>query len=205
MKKWIIAVIGLVCFAPVCFADNWGVGLRVGAAQNDPKVLKDAKEEGDTLSKRPYMFGIEGLFEQNLTDNGDMLGIKFGMEWYGNNKLSWEDGKLTEHTYALPLTVYYKKDNGVKNVSWFAGAGATFVRSELKDEETGWPTDKWSKSKVFPHIAVGAEYRFSQVFALGLDVKYNIDAKVKKDIYGEKLTISDRSGFGAALTGRFYF
>ena len=58
-----------------------------------------------------------------------------------------------------------------------------------------------SKTKIFPHITAGAEYRFNEVFALGLDVKYNIAAKVKKD----DLVLSDRSGIGAALTGRFYF
>ena len=102
----------------------------------------------------------------------------------------------------FPVTVYYKRDNGVKNWSWFAGAGISFLRTELEASGAGFGgNDKDHKSKVFPHITVGGEYRFTEVFALGLDAKYNIGAKTKKD----GAVYSDRSGFGAALTGRFYF
>jgi len=61
------------------------------------------------------------------------------------------------------------------------------------------------KNKVFPHIVAGGEYRFTKTFALGLEARYNIGGKAKKNIEDENIVLSNRSGFGAALTGRFYF
>lgn len=189
---------------------NWGVGVHVGLTENDPKDLKDLDDEASSaglphsLDKNSMIFGLEVFYETMLNDNAaDKLGFKAGWDMYGENKLKGgpigDVLKLTETTYAFPLTVYYKRDNGIKNISWFAGAGATIMRSKLK--ASGDYEGSFSKTKVFPHITVGGEYRFTEVFALGLDLKYNIAAKVKKDGW----ILSDRSGFGAALTGRFYF
>ena len=202
MKKLVIAVVGLLCFAPAAFADNWGVGLRLGAAENDPKDMQDAYNSivaNKEMDKGYGVFGLEALYEWDLSDETNKIGAKLGFDVYGSNELKTTGYKAEETTYALPLTVYFKRDNGVQNWSWFAGAGVTFLRSEL--EESGLINDTTSKSKVFPHVTAGAEYRFCRLFALGLDVKYNIGAKVKKD----GVILSDRSGFGAALTGRFYF
>ena len=82
-----------------------------------------------------------------------------------------------------------------------AGAGVTIMHSEVEIEMTGYSDEKYSKTKMFPHVMIGAEYRFCQLFALGLDVRYNIGAKIKKE--GDVL--SDRSGLGGALAARFYF
>lgn len=202
MKKLVIAVVGLLCFAPAALADNWGVGFRVGAAENDPKDMQDAYDSivaNKELDKGYGVFSLEALYEWNLSDEANKIGAKLGLDVYGSNELKTTGYKAEETTYALPLTVYFKRDNGVQNWSWFAGAGLTFLRTEV--EESGLFNDTTSKSKVFPHITAGAEYRFSRLFALGLDVKYNIAAKVKKNGY----VMSDRSGIGAALTGRFYF
>lgn len=192
--------------------DNWGVGLHVGFAQNDPKGMKDTEDEVSSysgvyhdLSESPVVFGLEALYETSLNDEANKLGFKAGWDLYGRNKLdiavSGITMKATETTYAFPLTVYYKRDNGVKNLSWMAGAGITIMHSEVEIKMTGDPNETYSKTKVFPHLMAGAEYRFCRLFALGLDVRYNIAAKMKKD--GEVL--SNRSGFGAAVTGRFYF
>lgn len=199
MKKLVIAVVGLLCFAPAALADNWGVGFRVGAAENDPKTLKDNHVAGTTLDEGYGVFGLEALYEWTLNEEANKIGAKLGVDVYDVNELKGPGGKIEENTYALPLTVYYKRDNGVQKWSWFAGAGLTFLRTEV--EESGLVNDTDHKSKVFPHITAGAEYRFSRLFALGLDVKYNFAAKVKKD----GAVYSDRSGIGAALTGRFYF
>ena len=206
MKKIILAVVGLLCFAPAVFADNWGAGLRLGVAENDPKDMKDAYDSyagNKELDKGYGVFGLEGLYEWDLNDEVNKLGVKLGIDIYGENKLDLEHGmaKATETTYAFPLTVYYKQDYGVQNWSWFAGAGFTFLRTEAEENLAGIGKDTTSKNKVFPHLTAGVEYRFSRLFALGLDLKYNIAAKVKKD----GGVLSDRSGFGAALTGRFYF
>lgn len=192
------------------YSGHWGLGLRLGIAENNPKDIEEIYDHAfdygyseKELTKGHGVYGAEVLYEFDLSEETNKFGLKLGVEGYGENELSldWGDEKLTETTYAIPLTAYYKIDYGIKNWSWFAGAGVTYIRSELEVKQTGYPTETFSKSKVFPHITAGAEYRFSKLFALGLDVKYNIDAKVKKD--GDLL--SDRSGIGAAITGRFYF
>lgn len=202
MKKLVIAVVGLLCFAPAAFADNWGFGLRLGGGENDPKGMKgfyDSIPASKEMDKNGGVFGFEVLHEWNLNDEANKIGAKIGWDVYGENEVKFPGGKVEETTYAFPITVYYKRDNGVQNWSWFAGAGISFMRTEL--ELSGPAGDDDHKSKVFPHITIGGEYRFTEVFALGLDAKYNISAKVKKD--GD--VYSDRSGFSAALTGRFYF
>jgi len=197
MKKVIIAVLGVLLFAPAAFADNWGLGLKLGYAENDPKSMKAVN--APEFDENGGYFGLEVLHEWDL-DETNKIGAKLGWDVYGENEIKGAGGKLTETTYAFPLTVYYKQDYGVQNWSWFAGAGVTFLRTEL-DFDAWIGKDDDSKNKVFPHIVVGGEYRFTEVFALGLEGRYNIGAKVKKD----GAVYSDRSGFGAALTGRFYF
>lgn len=185
---------------------QFGLGIRTGVAQNDPKDMKDAYNDAfdygwthKKLSKNAAVFGIEALYEWGEEDK---VGIKLGVEGYGQNKLELDHGDYTakENTYAFPLTAYYKKDNGIKAWSWFAGAGLTLINSEIKDDYYG-DKETYHKSKVFPHLVAGAEYRFCKLFALGIEAKYNIAAKVKKD----GGVLSDRSGIGAAITGRFYF
>lgn len=183
---------------------NWGVGIKLGAGQNDPKTLKDGFDEltmvDRELDKSAGYFSLEVLHEWALNDEANKIGLKVGWDVYGENELKLKGlSNITEDTYAFPITVYYKRDNGIKNFSWFGGAGMTILRTKL--EADGVVDDSISKTRVFPHITVGGEYRFTKVFALGLDARYNFAAKVKKD--GDVL--SDRSGFGAALTGRFYF
>lgn len=210
MKKLVLAALTVLFIAPAAMAEGWGVGVKLGAGQNDPKGMKDlydaAFDLGATskeLDKNPGYFSLEVLHEWALNDEANKIGAKIGWDMYGENELKLKamgaSEKITEETYAFPFTVYYKRDNGVQNFSWFAGAGFTILRTKMDAE--GVFCDDDSKTKVFPHIVLGGEYRFTQVFALGLDARYNIAAKVKKD--GDVL--SDRSGFGAALTGRFYF
>ena len=210
MKKLVLAALAVLLVAPAAMAEGWGIGVKLGAGQNDPKGMKDlydhAFDLGATskeLDKNAGYFSLEVLHEWALNDEANKLGVKVGWDMYGENELKLKapgvSAKLEETTYSFPLTVYYKRDNGLKKISWFAGAGFTILHTKL--EASGSAKDDDSKTKVFPHIAAGAEYRFTKVFALGLDARYNIAAKVKKD--GDVL--SDRSGFGAALTGRFYF
>lgn len=215
MKKIaVIAVLlGLVCAFPVSAkADNWGLGVKLGVAENDPKSMKDLQDDAgyyglnSDLEENNGVFGLEALYEFDLNDNADKLGVKLGMDFFGENKLELTSSvvpgsfEAKENTFAVPLTVYYKKDNGLKHWSPFVGAGLSLYRTELKADDSG-SSEKVTKSKVAPHIMAGAEYRFSPLFALGLEAKYNFSAKIKKD--GDVL--SDHSGFGGAITGRFYF
>lgn len=210
MKKLVIAVLAVLFVAPAVMAKDWGIGVKLGAGQNDPKGMKDAYDSafndgwtGKELDKNAGYFSLEVLHEWALNDEANKIGAKVGWDMYGENKLEVKafgiNRKSTEETYSFPFTVYYKRDNGIKKLSWFGGAGFTILHT--KAEATGFEPWSGSKNRVFPHIVAGAEYRFTNVFALGLEARYNFSAKVKKN--GE--TLSDRSGFGAALTGRFYF
>ena len=198
MKKLALAVLA-VFVASAGFAGNWGLGLKLGAGQNDPKTLKDANITGTTLDENPAFFGIEGQYEWTMSETGK-LGLRFGIDGYGDNELKDPSGKITESTYSIPLTVYYRWDKGVKAFSWYAGGGLSYIYTEVEAKVYGLGSDKDHKSKFFPHVVAGGEYRFTEVFALGLEGRYNIGAKIKKDGYE-----TDRSGFGAALVGRFYF
>ncbi|MDR1123918.1 MAG: porin family protein [Elusimicrobiota bacterium] len=201
MKKlMLIAAVSLL--TPMAFAE-FGLGVKLGAGQNDPKdmqALFDTDSGNREITKSPAFFSLEGLYEDNLfgLEGANKLGLKLGVDIYGQNeyKNHTSNKKITETTYAVPLSVYYKYDPGIKKFAFYGGAGATFISTKLEANN-----DDESKSKVFPHIIAGAEYRFSQLFALGFDLKYNISAKVEKN----DEVISDRSGFGGALAARFYF
>ena len=205
MKKFVIAVLAVLFVAPAAMAKDWGIGLRLGAGENDPKTMKEtysALPGSKELDRNAGYFSLEVLHEWALNDEANKLGFKVGWDMYGENKVEHKSApyqEAKEETYAFPFTLYYKRDNGVQNVSWFAGAGMTILHTKV--EEKGVINDDTSKNRVFPHITLGAEYRFTNVFALGLDARYNFSAKVKKN----GAVLSDRSGFGAALTGRFYF
>jgi len=205
MKKIVVLLFAVLFVAPAAFAEGWGVGVKLGGGDNNPSDLKAAYGSmggSKELDTNGAYFGLEAFHEWALADETSKIGAKVGLDFFGENEAETKSGfheELTETTYSFPFTVYYKCDNGVGAFSWFGGAGATIIRSEL--EYKGFGENKTSKNKVFPHIVVGGEYRFTQVFALGLEARYNFDAKVKKD----GVILSDRTGFGAALTGRFYF
>lgn len=230
MKKILIAVLSVLFFAPAVFADNWGLGFKAGVGQNDPKDIKKFDSAitapQNSLEEEEVFGGLEALYEWDVNSEADKIGIRLGYEAFGENKaekssktisgslVTEEEVSLKEETYSIPVTVYYKRDNGVKNWSYYAGAGVTFVRSKLtytEEEEVETlggvdvsevsDSESLSDSKIFPHIVAGAEYRFTELFALGLEAKYNIAAKVKKDGW----VLSDRSGISGALTARFYF
>lgn len=214
MKKWLIATMAVLFVAPCILANEWGLGMKIGIGKNDPKGIKETINTAETLGysgsldKNPGFLGIETAYEKNLAEH-DKLGIKLGLDWYLQNKGKLSTSGITvmegkERTYAIPLTVYYKRDQGINNFSFYGGAGITFIQSDVEityHPALGIDNENPHKNKFFPHILIGAEYRTSEVFALGLEAKYNINAKLKK--HGEVL--SDRSGLSAALTGRFYF
>lgn len=198
MKKLVLAIVA-VFIASASFAGNFGLGLKLGGAQNDPKDMQETYDiHGGELTKGFGLAGIELLYEGNVSETGK-LGLKIGADIYGQNEYKYLYVKATETTYAIPATLYYKFGGNENSWAFYLGGGATYISSELEINELGHY--KETKSKIFPHAVVGVEYRFGSVFALGLEGKYNINAKVEKD--GE--FFSDRTGFGGALTARFYF
>jgi opacity protein-like surface antigen len=208
MKRLVLLAAILSVVSAPCFAE-FGLGVKLGAGQNDPKTMKEAFDTltmfNRTLTRSPGIFAIEGLYEHALDSaNGqNKLGFKFGVDFYGENKLEVAGFEARETTYSFPLSVYYKYEPGIKKISVYGGAGLTIMNSKIDGRLVGilFPEDSYSKTKVFPHITAGAEYRFTKLFALGLDLKYNIGAKIEKD----GSVMSDRSGINGALAGRFYF
>jgi len=205
MKKLVIAVLAVLFIAPAAMAKDWGAAVKLGAGQNDPKTMKDIYNgmlSSKELDKSAGYLSFEVLHEWALNDEANKLGAKIGWETYGVNKVDDKTfgGHIEENSDAFPFTVYYRRDNGVSKISWFGGAGVTIMHTKWETNGV-FAGNNTSKNKVFPHLVLGAEYRFTEVFALGLDARYNINAKVKKD----GATLSNRSGFGAALAARFYF
>ena len=206
MKKLMLAVFAVFALSAASFAGGWGVGVKLGVGQNDPKGMKENWEFlGGTLTKSGAYFALEGLYEWDLggetldeVGSANKLGLRFGLEGYGENKLEVPGlGSEEESTGALPISVYYKRDGGIKAPSFYVGGGMTYISTTIS--ATGVSDE--DKDKLFPHIMGGVEYRFTKLFALGLDLKYNIGAKVKKNGF----VMSDRSGLQGALAARFYF
>ena len=193
MKKLIVMTSCLLCMTPALLAATGGIGLRLGYGQNDP-WLQDEK-----LSTHGEVGGVELLEEWELANEASRVGVKLGFDIYGKNKYSQPGLEAVDNTFALPLSIYYKKTN--ETWSWFAGIGATWIKTKAEVRATGYVPASFSNSKIFPHLTTGAEYRFNESFAIGFDLKYNVNAKITiEDLY-----VSDRSGFGAAITVRYYF
>lgn len=196
MKKLLVSLLSIFYFASFAVAGDWGAGVKLGVGENDPKSLNEVFDYyGGKLTEGNGIFGLEVLHEWNLDSEIEKVGLKLGLDIYGENEWKAYPYKITETIFAFPLTVYYKQDYGVKNWSWFAGAGITLMKGEAEDGPS-----TYKDSQVFPHITAGAEYRFTELFALGLEAKYNINAELKKGFY-----TTDRSGISGSLTGRFYF
>lgn len=206
MKKLLLVMLGVLFLSPVAFADNWGVGVKLGLGENDPTYLENLYDDpgfvNKELDKDESFAGLEAMYEWDLNAEENKLGVRLGVDFFGENEVEFRMGRdhinLKETTYAFPLSVYYKRDNGINKLSYYGGVGVTLINTEMEEDITD---ESKSNSKVFPHILAGVEYRFTKLFALGFEAKYNIGAKVKKD----GIVLSDRSGFSGALTGRFYF
>ena len=189
MKKVVLAVLAVMCVASFSFAGNWGLGLKAGAGENDWKTY------GSTDVDKGYGFaGAEILYEFDTSSN-NKIGLKVGVEAYQKDKASFSGIDTEVKTWNCPVTLYYKWDKGVNAFSYFLGGGFTYINSRWHDSSAV----KYTHSKGMAHLMAGTEYRFTQGFALGVDVTYNIDAGLQA---GE---VSDRTGFRGALVGRFYF
>ena len=187
MKKIVLAVLAVMSAVSFSFAGNFGLGLKVGAGENN---WKNAPFETDV--EKGYGFaGAEILYEFDLASN-DKIGLKVGAEIYQKDKAKISGNEFSVQTSNFPITLYYKWDKGVGSFSYYAGGGFTYINSREKSISQ-------TKSKGMAHLMAGTEYRFTEGFALGVDVTYNFDAKLSAGY------TSDRSGFRGALVGRFYF
>ena len=187
MKKVVLAALVVLCLASFSFAGNWGLGLKVGAGENDlEKVTGVDTEKG-------YGFaGVELLHEFDLSET-NKLGLKVGAETYQKDKVSHAGFWADYQTYQFPITLYYKLDRGVNAFSYYIGGGFTYITGREHDSNG----HKYSQNKGFVHAMAGTEYRFTELFALGVDVAYSHHAGLQE--------VSHHSGFRGALVGRFYF
>ena len=187
MKKVVLAVLAVMCAASFSFAGTWGLGIKAGAGENKLNKIRNMKTE-----KGYILAGVEILHEFDLSKL-NKLGIKVGAETWQKDKISdsyfWQEFE----TYQFPLTLYYKRDNGVGAFSYYIGGGFTYITGRSHDSNG----HKFSKNKGLVHAMAGTEYRFTQTFALGLDVAYSHHAGLQ--------SLSNHEGFRGALVGRFYF
>ena len=207
MKKMLLAVFSIFILSSVSMANGWGLGVKLGLGGNDPKGMEQLwNTYGGTFTKSPGVFAIEGQYEWDLPlekTYTNKIGLRFGFDFYGENKLEHTSFTASENTTAFPITVYFKTSpEDIPNFSVYLGGGITILSTEAK---VGNLT--YDESKVFPHLVLGGEYRFNKTFALGLELKCNIEAQIEKDnvLGANDVILSDRSGAQGALVARFYF
>ena len=94
MKKLVIAVLAVLFVAPAAMAKDWGIGVKLGAGENDPKAMKNAYDAafdfgytGKELDKNAGYFSLEVLHEWALNDEANKIGVKVGWDAYGENEL----------------------------------------------------------------------------------------------------------------------
>ena len=204
MKKFLLAVAAAVLAVPA-FA-QYGLGIKAGTGSNHPQSMYDfSYAAGGSVSTHNYFGGVEVFYEKPLNFDfaGDpheytehKIGLRVGFEKYGKNTYTAGSNKATEKSIALPVTAYYKYAPENTKFSFTAGAGLSFIRSDVtlnNDNEYKWVGA--------PHFIIGTEYLFGEHIALGFDLRYLTCAKIKK----YNLVYSDRSGLNGALAARYYF
>ncbi|MDR0953649.1 MAG: outer membrane beta-barrel protein [Elusimicrobiota bacterium] len=215
MKKMILALFAIGFLGLSAHAEFFaGAKLGFGEYKSDMQSMYDGisatNKEIDKSSKA--LFGLEAGYMWALTDV-DQLGFKIGFEGRGEEEVEatnygpYEHRDATVNYFGMPISVQYKRLLGNK---WalLANAGFTYGWANVEDEFSGVMSRKETKTegKLFPFLSVGAEYRFTKLFALGADLKYNFGGKIKVDGgYFDDVKLADVSGLEFALAARFYF
>ena len=100
MKKLMLAVIAVAVMSTASFA-GWGAAAKLGVAENDPKTMKNAHDAvGGDFDKGYGVFSLEGLYEMpfDAADEANKVGVKLGLDIYGENELKATGVKLKEDT-----------------------------------------------------------------------------------------------------------
>lgn len=94
MRKLVVlgVLLSILCAWPTAAkADNWGVGVKVGVSENDPKTMKEIQDGtlyNTELNENGAVFsGLEALYEFNLDGETNKLGVKLGVDFFGHNDL----------------------------------------------------------------------------------------------------------------------
>ncbi|MDR0646462.1 MAG: porin family protein [Elusimicrobiota bacterium] len=195
MKKLMLIAFVVSLLTPAAFAE-FGLGVKLGAGQSKSDVEDSAKNLfGNNYTHTPsiLLFGVEALYEKaGLFNLGEqhILGAKIGYTAWNSEEAKSGIYKLEVKYYEIPLTLYYKYAPSKWHLG--GGFGAAFGKTDDKFDTI---------SKVYPFIAAGAEYRFSKLFGLGLDLRYNISGKFEKS----GIVYKNVSGVQGAVAARFYF
>ena len=220
MKKILFAGLMCICFSVAASASaleklkgayiggNFGI-----AGSNNLSSLEDYLSMATGSSglglttdlKNPnYVYGFEIGYENPLISQTQLIGLKAGYNWYSDLDLDIhiavanESINIKSKATAIPVTVYYKSLISAKT-ALSCGIGATYIETELSASVSG-STGSQKDYKLSPHITMGAEYKFTEFFALGIDFKYTFDAKFEQSNMFER----DLGGLSGAVTARFY-
>ncbi|MDR3237418.1 MAG: porin family protein [Spirochaetia bacterium] len=203
MIKKILFVLLFLLLTASAFADiNLGAGLKAGYGSSKSDLEDYAKArytnyEYDDSSTS--IFGIEAILDSNIgLPEQHRFGAKLGYQSRGSETIKFPyspgvTGKYEVKYWEVPLTLYYKY---MITNRWgvFAGFGGSLARA--------WDVAPSGEkiTKVFPFVTGGAEYRFENGIALGLDLKYNAGAEFKKNSF----LYRDVNGLEGTFAVRFY-
>ncbi len=203
MKKLLLAVLSIYALSMVSYAVDFGIGIKGGIGENNPKEMKQYAG----FTKNSSIFSLEGLFETETNGSDwetlgvNKIGIKIGYDSYGKNKIKQSTFTASEDTFSIPITFFVKQDQGVKEFSSYFGIGMSYLKTKIKESSSFSGNWSYSDHKWFFHIIGGCEYKMTEFLSLGIELKYNIDARLKESDF----TVSDRSGLQGAGVVRFYF
>lgn len=87
MKK--ILLLSLLVFLSMPLFAEYGVGVKLGIGENDPKTMNEAFDDyGGDKTENEGIFSLEFLYEFPLHpgDEVNKLGVKAGLDFYGENE-----------------------------------------------------------------------------------------------------------------------
>ncbi|MGB2579569.1 opacity protein-like surface antigen [Elusimicrobium simillimum] len=219
MKKIITALLAVVLLPLCAAADQYGLGIRLGAAQKDTNFNNlyraiDARSYPSSVNTSKFLYGAEVFYEYALNNNS-FIGLKIGVDSIKKDETYAEVVPGREFTFKIqsvtvPLSAYYKY-NFSKYINAYGGAGLSLLFAKYDSTTPGAPSfdDSIKKNKAFLHLNAGVEWRVTDVLGWGIDGRYNFapnidfDSKVKREISTD--TRLDLEGFSGAVQIRFYF
>jgi len=195
-------------FSEAISAGNFYLGLGVGAggSNNIDEVMAQMPFGNRNSSSSNAFWGLEAGFETPIISETQLLGLRLGVNWHSEAKSRvsvgpWFD-EIKNTIRTIPLTAYYKHMFENSKFSVTGGLGVTFISMEWTDtyyDSFGSGSVSVTDSRTSPHIAFGAEYRFSQLFGLSLDFRYAFDGEIERGDFRRDVS------FVGGLMARFYF
>ncbi|WP_424245940.1 opacity protein-like surface antigen [Elusimicrobium posterum] len=198
MKKILLLSACLLFAFAQANATQFFVGVKGGIGDNDDNV-KNAFSGSYKYSDDKSILGAEAGFDFDTKKDTTTVGIKVGFNSYGkvdSTDKSVDKDILLKNAVAVPLTIYIKYAPEPTGFHFWLGGGMTWSSVKFQDDVHSLSD---TKDQIYPHVAAGAEWRPTTYLGVGLDLKYNINAKIEtNDIY------RDFTGPEAMLAVRLY-